>query len=402
MILLWLYILAYLVLPIIGEIVVYVTNENIYAGDVSIGLICNHSIFVILLVLTALTIQSYKYKNKQILFVNSNEQYIFNNAIIYLLFLALLIFSTSGYKFLVLGMDRGHIRTSLGILGPIFTLFLGYVAVAMLIYISIVYTKIPNYNNKINRKKILTIFILVIFIAIFSGYKSAIASLLIPMFIVFYFNNLSLRKLLLFIIFFILLLTLFTSLVRDTNLFIAFSFLIHRLTTMTAYGTIGAWNTFSDGASLSDIWINFLGIYGKNISSSLLSLDPNTVEFLKTNLSRLVTYYSYPDTQGALSGTVNVTVTCFGHAIYILGKKLYFIYAIVLGIILGVFLRLFRNYVNKADAFRASLVGVWIFSIMLPIFNSGSIFMLFSLFNLIYFILTLLFMIFFRKRIKFV
>ena len=158
MILLWLYILAYLVLPIIGEIVVYVTNENIYAGDVSIGLICNHSIFVILLVLTALTIQSYKYKNKQILFVNSNEQYIFNNAIIYLLFLALLIFSTSGYKFLVLGMDRGHIRTSLGILGPIFTLFLGYVAVAMLIYISIVYTKIPNYNNKINRKKILTIF----------------------------------------------------------------------------------------------------------------------------------------------------------------------------------------------------------------------------------------------------
>ena len=404
MILLWLYLLAYLLLPVIGEIVVYITNEHIYAGEVSINLIYNHFIFVSLLIISAFFIQSYKYKhtNNKILLYSYSNIYIFNNAIIYLLFIALLIFSTSGYQFLVLGIDRGHIRTSLGVLGPIFTLFLGYIVVAMLIYVSVIYTYLSNYEKKIYRNKVLIIFILVIFISIFSGYKSAIASLMIPMFIVFYFNNLNLKKLLFFITITILLLTLFTSLVRDINLLQAFSFLIHRLTTMTAYGTIGAWNSFDEGANLNDIWINFLGIYGKNISSSLLSLEPNSLEFLKTNLSRLVTYYTYPDAQGALGGTVNVTVTCFGHAIYILGKKLYFIYAILLGIILGIFIRLFRNYVNKADAFRASLVGVWLFSIMLPIFNSGSIFMLFGLFNLIYFILTLLFMIFFRKRIKFV
>jgi len=403
MILLWLYILAYLVLPIIGEIVIYITKENIYAGNVSISLIYDHSIFVILLVITAWTIQSYKNNNynNQVFFVN-NKRYIFNNAITYLLFVALLMFLTSGYKFLVLGIDRGHIRISLGILGPIYTLFLSYITVAVLIYTTVIYAKLPNFEKKNNRKKMLIIFLFIIVISVFSGYKSTVASLLMPVLIVLYFNNLSFKKFILIIITIVLLLVLFTSLVRNTDFFTAFSFLIHRLTTMTAYGTIGVWNIFNEGTSLHDIWVNFLGIYGKNISSSLLSMEPNSVEFLKTNLSRLVTYYSYPDTQGALSGTVNVTVTCFGHAIYILGKKLYFIYAIILGIILGVLLRLFRNYVNKADGFRASLVGVWIFSVMLPIFNSGSIFMLFSLYNLIYFILTLLFMILFSKRLKFV
>ena len=157
---------------------------------------------------------------------------------------------------------------------------------------------------------------------------------------------------------------------------------------MTAYGTIGVWNHFPDAASFSDILINYIGIFGAKISSMLLGIPQDDPEFLKTNLSRLITYMVYPATREALDNSVNVTVTNFGHALYLFGRNFYFIYAIIMGTVIGLLLRQFKKYVLEGYPFSASLIGLYIFAVVIPSINSGGVFQLISIPVLIYLLFT--------------
>ncbi len=386
--LLWLYLGAFLFLPIIGEFVLYFTGLKISAGRVTFDLILNNIIFVVIIIMLILFISNYKVishqKKEDFYYAYTNK--IILKIIILLFFILLFIFIVSGYDFLFLSEARGDIRVKLGLIGPFYTVFLNYIPVLLVIYASVLYT----YTDKKRKvyKKLIIIFLLIILIGIFSGYKAVALSLMIPGFVVLYFNNFNLKRLFIFILFSLILLTLFTALVRDMPVIESFSFLIYRLTTMTAYGTIGVWNEFNDIISLNDLLINSASLLGNKLASYVLAISEHDVEFLKTSLSRLITYLVYPDTEGALSGTVNVTVTNFGDAVYLLGKKLYIFYALLIGLIIGLTIRYFKIYMQKKLPLKTSMMGVYLFSVIIPSINSGGIFKLFSLVVIINLIIT--------------
>ena len=386
--LLWLYLGAFLFLPIIGESVLYLTGLKISAGRVTIDLILNNIIFVVIMIMVALFISNYKVisHQKKEYFSYAYTNKIIVKIIILLFFISLFIFIVSGYNFLFLSEARGDIRVSLGIIGPFYTVFLNYIPVLLVTYASVLYT----YTDKKRKlyKKLIIIFLLIVLIGIFSGYKAVAISLMIPGFVVLYFNNFNLKRLFIFILFSLIVLTLFTALVRDMPVIQSFSFLIYRLTTMTAYGTIGAWNEFNDIISLNDLLINSASLLGNKLASYVLAISQHDVEFLKTSLSRLVTYLVYPNTKGALSGTVNITVTNFGDAIYLFGKKLYIFYALFMGLIIGLTIRCFKIYMQKKLPLKTSMMAVYFFSVIIPSINSGGIFTLFSLVVIVNLIIT--------------
>ena len=87
----------------------------------------------------------------------------------------------------------------------------------------------------------------------------------------------------------------------------------------------------------------------------------------------------YPDISGAIRGTVNVTVTNFGEAVYFFGRQLYFIYAVMAGLIIGIVIRKFEKCVIYGLPLKGTLFGVYLFSVVIPWINSASIWNLIGL-----------------------
>lgn len=388
--LLWLYLFAYLFLPIIGESYLWITNTHISAGNSSLDLIIHNIIFVVILVTSAYFVQVYKrpffYIKRSFNYKYANR--IFIKSIVVLTILFMIIFILGGYNILFGGLDRGQVRSGLGVFGPIYTLALSYLPIAIILYTSTVYLHLNLQEKKYLKNKLIIIYSFAILLGIISGYKSVAAQILIPGFVVLYFNRFNIIKLIFFLLIMTVLLIFFTAIVRHIGIADAFNFFIYRITTMTAYGVIAVWNHFPQPASFSDVFMNFLGMFGEKISSLLLGLSPHDPEFLKTNLSRLITYMVYPDTKRALANSVNVTVTNFGHALYICGTYFYHLYALLMGVIIGIIIRLFKNSVIEGNTLYASLIGLYFFAVIIPSINSGGIFMLFSIPVFIYFVLS--------------
>ena len=395
--------LAYLVLPIIGEYVIWFTGVGVSAGVVTSELIVHNSIFVFVLVITAYFVQKYKNPKGEIieLYGYAYAKRVFNQAIVLFIFLSFIIFVLGGYKILLGLADRGEVRVSMGIFGPLHALSLSYLPVVIMVFVSVIYIHLSKVNKQRLRKKLIIIYSFAIVLGVLSGYKSVAVVILIPGFVILFYDSFGVRRFLLFAMLGIVVLTLFTSLVRGVSVSEGFTFMAYRTTTMSAYGTIGVWNEFQNGVSLHDGFINFVGMLGKKTASIVLGLSPNEPEFLKTNLSRLITYTVYPDKDRALAGTVNVTVTNFGHAIYLLGYRLYVIYAFTMGIIIGLVMRALKKYILKGYALKASLVGLYFFSVIIPSINSGGIFQLISFPVLIYFISAYIVVRYILKRRKY-
>jgi hypothetical protein len=164
-------------------------------------------------------------------------------------------------------------------------------------------------------------------------------------------------------------------------------FLINRATNMAAYGTVGVWYELSQGITFEGLIINYLSIFGSHITTLLTGYERDTIEFLYSDLSRLITYLVYPDTQRALDGSVNLTVTNFGEAIFFFGKYYFWIYSILSGILIGVIMRKIKYHLTNANIKLVVLYNTYFFAVIIPWLNSGGTFKLISLPNIVYFIL---------------
>lgn len=400
--LLWLYLGAFLCLPIFGELGIYSFGITIEPGTVDIQLIISNIIFILIFMMSAYFTLVFRSKHIVTNHYNcySYTNNIMNNSILLLVLINIFVFIFSGYDFLFNHIQRGQIRIHLGVVGPIYTVLISYVPVAIVIYISIIYKN--TIKKEKLRRKIIFIYGLIFLLGVFTGYKSTSLTLLIPGIIVLYLNDFNIKKMLIFIILSFFILALLTSLVRDMPVDKAFYFVLYRLTTMTAYGTVGVWNEFNSHVSINDFMIYISHILGNKLSSSVLNLPTDSVEFLKSQLSRLVTYLVYPNTQGALNDSVNVTVTNFGDSIYLLGKKLFIFYALIVGILTGYIIRNFKRNIIQNHPLKASLFGAYFFSAILPSINSAGLTILISLvtFTNIIIVYTLLYFLKYRFRFK--
>ena len=296
----------------------------------------------------------------------------------------IVIFALIG-RLTISGVNTGDIRSNLGGFGILTTWNVQFLTPALL---TLNYLSYNSTNKNYHIKSIYYInWILSIFIAIFTGYKSAIAMMVLPTLTIILLGKSIPWKFFIYIPLLLFVITLSTSMIKGLNLNDAYLFALHRSTVMTAFGTIGVWNVYPEGAPLNKSIMLTFGLFGNNIASALTGLHENSIDFLDTNLSRLITYKVYPNASGALNNTVNVTVTNFGEAFYMLGKY-YIIYAIFAGIISGVIIKNFKRKILIGNYNQAICYLIYFLLVILPWFNSGNIFKLISLPTIIWMICT--------------
>ena len=365
--------LLYLSLPIVGQIFILSTGAQVSAGEVTGDLIFSNFVFCLIIYLTAYLMQKKAVYTREGGF-NLNYERIISRSKLLLIIAGLITFYVGGYKALVLGINRGEIRLTLGAFGFLYNWMVIFFVPA-LIFLSVLVYKDSTYKK---RRDIITIVILGVLCGVSSGYKSTVVFIFLPALSFVFFEKLKIFYLFIIGVIGFLFLVLTTSAVRSVDFFTAYDFLLNRITVMTTYGTIGVWEHFKDGAGFNEASKLMLGLFGNNITSSILGASKDSVEFLSTNLSRKITYLVYPDSYGALKGTVNVTVTSFGEAVYMFGR-FYWIYAILSGVVIGLTIRKIRMSYFNCNPILLICSSLYFFIVILTWINSGNVFKLISL-----------------------
>lgn len=378
---------AYLFLPIIGELLLLLTGDQIVAGNVTWELVASNLIFSII-IYTFIIVFYLKFNKKNIGFQASEKDKRTLIRISWLMtFFCICIFYFSGYDYLIKGINRGEIRVGLGLFGFLFKWIMIY-AIPILLFL----TTIIALNNKFS-KIFYYIYIMGVISAIFTGYKFVLILCFIPVLILIFYKRNIIKTVILIVPIVLFVLTLTTKFVMGYDSYQdSFNFILHRMTVMSAFGTIGVWNYYADGAEFNEVLKLTYSIFGNKINEFVFGIDFNSIDILDTNLSRKITYLVYPSWEKALSGTSNVTVTSFGEAVYIFGKN-YWIYAIASGLIFSIFITKIIKYFHRGDVIRSAIYLIYTIVVLLAWLNSSSIFTLISLPVIIYMLMSYLMLV---------
>ena len=223
--------------------------------------------------------------------------------------------------------------------------------------------------------------------AFFTGYKYLIVYTFIPVLMLLFYKKNILKAIIIITPIVLGILTFTTKNVMNFDTYSqSLYFVIHRMTVMSAFGTIGVWDIYKDGADLAESSKLLLGLFGNKISEILFGINFNSIEALDSNLSRKMTYLVYPSWEKALSGTTNITITNFGEAVYIFGRY-YWVYAILSGFLISFFVNKIDFYLYKGDLFKTSIFYIFTSAVIFNWLNSSSILTLISLPVFIYMIL---------------
>lgn len=374
---------AYLFLPVLGELSLLLTGDQVVAGEVTWELFFNNFIYSTIVYGIILFFYITNRKNKIGFKPSFKDNRTIKRISIVITFFCAAMFYFSGYDYLIRGVNRGEIRIEQGLLGFVSKWIMIY-AIPILFYIN---TVIVYGNKKIS---FLNYYIYLIgsLSAIFTGYKFVLVFCFIPVLMIFLYDKNILKTCLIVAPIVLFVLTITTKFVMGyDSLTDSFNFIIHRMTIMSAFGTIGVWNYYPNGATFSEIIKLTYSFFGNKINSFVFGIDFNSVDVLDTNLSRKITYLVYPSWEKALSGTSNITVTNFGEAIYVLGKN-YWIYAILCGGIFSLFISKLMENINKGNLIISSIILIYITGPLLSWLNSSSIFTIFSFPVLIYVIMS--------------
>lgn len=382
---------AYLFLPVIGELFLLLTDGQVVAGNVTWELFSSHLIFSS--IVYGLIISSYiKFKKNNLGFKKNiqDRRTLFRISCL-ITFFCICMFYFSGYDYLVKGVNRGEIRVGMGVFGFLSKWIVIY-AIPLLLFL----TTIIALNNKIS-KIYYYIYAVGIVSAIFTGYKFVLIFCFIPVLILILFNKNIVKTVGIIVPIILIVLTLTTKLVMGYDSYQdSFNFILHRMTVMSAFGTIGVWDNYPNGADFSDILKLSYSIFGSKINEFVFGIDFNSMDILDTNLSRKITYLVYPSWENALSGTSNVTVTSFGEAVYMFGK-FYWIYAIFSGMLISFFISKIIKYFYNGNAIKSSLYLIYTISALLSWMNSSSVFTLISFPIFIYMLMSYFMLIFLLK-----
>ncbi len=374
--LLWLYLLAFMLFPIIGEVRIWYGGLNIAAGGVTLALIINHTLYVFIEVIIAYVIQRCN-PRKEVLSCNFDLPFALRTikrSIMMIALVLIVFYLFSGHMIVHGTVGRGEIRASAmeGLYGIIYNWITLYLPSGVLILNSIIYRKSNHKVQKELKSKLLLLYSLTVFIGVLTGYKATFLIIIMGGVAVLTHKRVSLRRLLIFLLLMAAGLVVTTMFAQRLDMISAIHFLIYRMTTMSAYGAVAVWNIFPEGASFDNIILYGLSVLGNRLASVVSGYSVTSVDFLPINPSRLVTYIAYPNPIGAVMGSVNVTLTNFGEAVYVFGRKLFFAHAIIAGLILGASIRAFKRSLIQNNVMKGMLWGVYFFIIVIPWVNGGN------------------------------
>lgn len=385
--LLFLIVLAYLVMPIIGLFTVYLDNISLVAGDVTKELIIFNMVFVSI-ILTILSVFFFRVKLSSG-FASSNKDYrTLKRVAVIMTVVCLIIFYMSGYDYIFRNINRGELRVSFGAFGFINKWLTIYVVPLLLALVTLI-----KLSNKFKTGMYLYVYFLGFLSALFTGYKFVVVLVFIPSLIIIFYNK-NIIKISLYISPVVLAILTFTTkmVMHFENYKDAFNFLLHRMTVMSAFGSIGVYNQYPTGADWRESHYLLYSIFGNNLNNYFFGIDFNTIESLETNLSRKISYLVYPAWDKALSGESNVTVTNFGEAYYIFGYN-FWIYACICSVVTYFMFYKINYHAKKGNRIAFLLYLIFFVAVILSWFNSSSFFILFSIPVIIYMIMSYLLLI---------
>ena len=392
-------IILYLLLPFIGLFTISQYHQNIF-GFVSDNLIYSNLIHI--LIVLAGVIISTVFVNKRNIIFKANTlddlhvKRILSKCLYMLIFSLFIILVFGGYKIL-LGVDRGEFRVSIGGgFGPIYTLLTVFSTPAIMTYSTIYY--LLSSRNSIHRKKLFYCVLISLIIGLSTGYKFTALLILLPT-LIHYFQVLKAKHFIIIGSVFFLLMTSSAMLVMKSGAENAALYVLARATSVASYGTVAVWDNFPEGAK--DSYYSFLSIFGNGTTSFLTGVKSGTFEFVKYNLSRHITYVSYPDTYGAVQGSVNLTVTNFGEGVYYFGRNYFYIFSILSSFIIGLIIKVLFWKREKSFLIFNSLISVYFTTVLLQWISGGGITSLFQIPVLIYFILTYFILRFINAKVYF-
>lgn len=376
----WFYILAFILFPFYAVFYAYIYNGSIEGYSVNLDITISYFIHLTIMLIIASIISKHKISINY-MFSDLHVNRVLNKCIFIALIEFFLVVIFGGYEIIFQRIYRGDLRLTIGLLGPLYNFIILYVPIALVSISSIIY--ISSNRIKKFKFKLFIIYTLVLAIGFFSGSKATIIIVTIPGIAILTIKK-SFKIILFISIIASFLLIFMTMFVRQIELESAVTFLINRATNMSAYGTIAIWNELSDSIKFDKFIINFLSIFGSHITTLLTGYEKNSIEFLDYNVSRLITYMVYPDSARALDGSVNLTVTNFGEAIFFFGRDWFWVYSIISGAIIGIVLKNLKKNISLSKIKIATLFNVYFFAIVVPWINSGGVFGLMSLPNFIY------------------
>ena len=299
--------------------------------------------------------------------VNNGDLYIpeklFEKAVLFVLFQ----FSFQGHMILS-GVDRGIVRSSIGVWGPLTTYVGRFGMPALLSLSTVLYFYIYDHSKKINRQYVIVV-ICGILVAIMAGGKANIVMMFLPV-ILQCGGFLKKRYLVTFVLFGALSIVIVGMFQMNMSFAQSVSYNIYRATSLSNMGTLCVWDKFPTGDPQA--YMSLLIGLGERIISFLFDVDRHSVEFLKFSLPRYITYLYYGNAQGAIDGVVNLTITSFGEAVYWFGRKFYFIASLIFAFVLyKISIWVFKTR-KKDYLLKNVIVSVFFTSLCLGWLNSTS------------------------------
>lgn len=379
-----LYLMAFLLLPLIGCYMAYFSADAIEGYAITSDIVIKYTIHTSIIIFFAFLftrkgIQLESLDNRISL---SKAKKTLTRINIILFLILLIIIYIAGIPVFVHGVNRGVVRANLGLFGPFYSFFVKYLIAASIILVGFIYSFIRE--KKEIKNKVLLSFFLVFLCALGTGYKSPVVTLLIPG-VSFLLYRTSIFKFIPYAFLGLLFLIFTTMMVRRIPFDLAWIFLKHRVFYLTNAGTIGVYYELGDMASWDEMSFQFMSIFGKKITTFVTGIPEHSVEMTKLKLSTYISYLIYPNTQGVLNGEVNLTVSNFGEAVFFFGKRFYFIYSIFSGLFIGNLLRSINKNIDKGNILKVVLFSTFFFSAIIPWINSSNFFGLFGLPTLVYF-----------------
>ena len=273
-------------------------------------------------------------------------------------------FSFQGHMILS-GVDRGIVRSSIGVWGPLTTYVGRFGMPALLSLSTVLYFYIYDHSKKINRQYVIVV-ICGILVAIMAA---NIVMMFLPV-ILQCGGFLKKRYLVTFVLFGALSIVIVGMFQMNMSFAQSVSYNIYRATSLSNMGTLCVWDKFPTGDPQA--YMSLLIGLGERIISFLFDVDRHSVEFLKFSLPRYITYLYYGNAQGAIDGVVNLTITSFGEAVYWFGRKFYFIASLIFAFVLyKISIWVFKTR-KKDYLLKNVIVSVFFTSLCLGWLNSTS------------------------------
>jgi hypothetical protein len=272
-----------------------------------------------------------------------------------------------GARILFFEEDRGVVRSTLGMWGFLYT----WLQIYLVPFVIAVMANFHMCSGRDVRAAAYTTYALGLIVGIMSGYKFTTILIFLPAL------TLAIRKarwvsLVLVSLGALAVLMLTETMQSGRPPDEALLYIVARATSVAAYGVMGSWSEFSQsGPSLVRIFDSVLRLFGSKIASWVSGIPEDSVEFLRFNLSRYITYLYYPDTDGAVNGTVNLTLTVFGEGVVMFGGTLYWLWSLFAGVVVGFVLRAYTRAQVRGDFLASAWWLVYFFSVILSWINSS-------------------------------